>query len=99
MNFVQLWNNWFNMKSKHDEDIVHKETEGILEKKEDSERKECVHRFKGIVTGFGAVIFYVSSGMCVQLLNRWILDFILNTIRSAVSLLAYSSYLLITGKW
>ena len=87
------------MKSKLDEDIVHKETEGILEKKEDSERKECVHRFKGFVAGFGAVIFYVSSGMCVQLLNRWILDFILNTIRSAVSLLAYSSYLVMTRKW
>ena len=87
------------MKSKIDEDIGHKETEGILEKKEDSERKGCIHRFKGVVAAFGAVMFYVSSGTCVQLLNRRIPDFELNTIRSAVSLLAYSSYLLITGKW
>ena len=87
------------MKSRIDEDIGHKETEGILEKKEDSERKGCVYRFKGVVAGFGAVMFYVSSGTCVQLLNRRIPDFELNTIRSAVSLLAYSSYLLITGKW
>ena len=87
------------MKSKLDEDIVHKETEGILEKKEDSERKGCVHRLKGVVAGFGAVLFYVSSGTCVQLLNRRIPDFELNTIRSSVSLFAYSSYLVMTRKW
>ena len=87
------------MNSKVDEDIGHKEMESILEKKEDSERKGCIHRFKGVIAGFGAVLFYVSSGTCVQLLNRRIPDFELNTIRSAVSLLAYSSYLLITRKW
>ena len=86
------------MNSTVDEDIGHKEMESILEKKGDSERKGCIHRFKGVVAGFGAVMFYMSSGTCVQLLNRRIPDFELNTIRSAVSLLAYSSYFLVTRK-
>ena len=87
------------MNSKLDEDIGHKEMESILEKNEDSERKGYIHRLKGVVAGFGAVMFYVSLGTCVQVLNKRIPDFELNTIRSAVSLLAYSSYLVMTRKW
>ena len=92
-----------NMNSGTDTDLRREETDtetdGLLEGKDDSQRTGFIHKLKGVIAAFGAVLFYVCSGTSVQLLNRRIPDFELNTIRSAVSLIVYSSYILITRKW
>ena len=60
------------------------ETDGLLEEKDNLQRTGFFHKFKGVIAAFGAVLFYVSSGTSVQLLNRRIPDFELNTIRSVI---------------
>ena len=60
--------------------------------------KTYMQKMKGIAAAFGCVLFYTSSAACVQLLERRIPDFELNTFRASVTLIFYSSYFLFTWK-
>ena len=60
--------------------------------------KTYMQKLKGIAAAFGCVLFYTSSAACVQLLERRIPDFELNTFRALVTLIFYSSYFLVTWK-
>ena len=60
--------------------------------------KTYMQKMKGISAAFGCVLFYTSSAACVQLLERRIPDFELNTFRASVTLIFYSSYFLVTWK-
>ena len=60
--------------------------------------KTYMQKMKGIAAAFGCVLFYTTSAACVQLLERRIPDFELNTFRASVTLTFYFSYFLFTWK-
>ena len=73
------------------------EDKDLLDKAED--RPTRFQSFKGIVATFVGEFLFILSGACVQLLERRIPDFELNTFRNGIPLILYTIVVLATRKW
>ena len=73
------------------------EDKDLLDKEED--RPTRFQSFKGIVATFVGEFLFILSGACVQLLERRIQDFELNTFRNGIPLIVHTIVVMTTRKW
>ena len=77
--------------------VESEEDKDLLDKAED--RPTRFQSFKGIVATFVGKFLFILSGACVQLLERRIPDFELNTFRNGIPLIVYTIVVLAKRKW